>query len=210
MKANPAITGHIYLHSPPLSPHSQTDSNSVTSSTILGDLVYPPTKESILQGQVGVRGSNSTDTSSLSGSYDQSAIGSPSTSQQPSIESTGSFHPHAADTSNPDYQLPQCTNPVCASMTFGCFHEDNHCCDLCLRAIRYKEFGFHCPHCDRDYCRTCHPIHWDPISSLDSTQALSSLPASQEIRTDDTDPSSLFPPPSTHTVAPHSQVESED
>ena len=211
----PEITGHTYLNSPPPSINSQTDTNSVTSSTNLGDLVFPQNSESRFRLQVGVRGNASSDTSSLSGSYDQSAIGSPSTSAQPSITSTGSFHPHATDTSHPTWRLPQCTNPICASMVFGCFHQDNHSCDICFRLITVFEYGYHCPHCDRDYCITCHPIHWVPTSSLPSTQVESSCPTTQEILSVEIDPS---PPPShlahhapsPHTVAPHSRVESED
>ena len=215
IRSFPEITGHVYLNSPPPPINSQTDTNSITSSTNLGDLVFPLNSESRFHFQIGVRGDASSDTTSLSGSYDQSAIASPSTSVQPSILSTGSFHPHAADTSHPTYRLPQCSNPMCASMTFGCFHQDNHACDICFRTILFAEYGYHCPHCDRDYCVTCHPIHWTPISSIPSTQADPSLPTTQEILSVEIDPSPPLPSSShnaraPHTVASHSRVGPKD
>jgi hypothetical protein len=172
---NPVITGHTFTHVfPPSSPNTATNSNS--SSVDLGELVMPQAhNESIFQRQTGVRGIVSSDTSSVSGSYSASGVGSHvSSSLPPSLDSTGSFHPHMTPTAFASFRPPDCTNRVCASMTFGCFHQNNHACDLaqCCRQIERHEFGWHCPHCDRDYCITCCPVPWDPISSIPSTQNL--------------------------------------
>ncbi len=198
--ANPVITGHTFTHAFPPASNTATDSNS--SSVILGDLVTArtPTNESRYQYQLGVRGNASSDTSSVTGSYLSSGVGSQlSPSLARSLDSTGSFHPHLWNTTAyPDFHSPSCTNRICGSMTYGCFHENNHACDFidCRRQIEYAEFGWHCPHCDRDYCITCCPVPWEPLSSIPSTQNLDT----QDLSHDNT------PPP---PVTTHSQVWSE-
>jgi hypothetical protein len=196
--ANPVITGHTFTHAFPPASNTATPSSSVD----LGNLVtaQTPANESIFQYQLGVRGRVSGDTTSSSGSYLPSGVGSQlSSSFARSLDSTGSFHPHFMDTvTYPNFRPPSCTNRICGSMTFGCFHEDNHACDFvdCRRQIGYSEFGWHCPHCDRDYCITCCPVPWDPVSSIPSTQN----PGTQELLHDNNPP---LP------VASHSQARSE-
>jgi hypothetical protein len=183
---------------------SHPDSSSATpsSSVDLGNLVtdQTPANESRYQLQLGVRGHASSDTTSASGSYLSSGVGSQlSSSFARSLDSTGSFHPHFMDTvTYPIFNPPSCTNRICDSMTFGCFHEDNHSCDFtaCRCQIEHGEFGWHCPHCDRDYCITCRPVPWDPVSSIPSTQN----PGTQELLHNDNPP---LP------VASHSQAGSE-
>ena len=199
---NPVITGHTFTQIfPPSS--SDTPSNSNSSSIDLGELVTPQARnESIFRFQPGVRGNVSSDTSSLSGSYSASGVGSHvSSSLPPSLDSTGSFHPHFTPTSFATFRPPDCTNRICASMTFGCFHQNNHACDLspCSRQIEYGEFGWHCPHCDRDYCITCCPVPWDPVSSL--TEASLTQDLTQDSLLDYT----VFVPP----VASHDQAGSK-
>jgi hypothetical protein len=202
--ANPEITGHVFTNAPPPASDTATDSNS--SSLDLGDLVTAatPANETAFQFQLGVRGQVSSDTSSETGSYSASGIGSQfSSSIAPSINSTGSFHPHLmSTTAYPRFRPPPCTNPTCASMSFGCFHQDNHTCDFdnCRRRIQYAEFGWHCPHCDRDYCITCRPVPWTPVSSVLSNTPSSQHPGTQELLLDN---------PPTTPVASHSQASSE-
>jgi hypothetical protein len=204
MIQNPVITGHTFTHVfPPSSSDTTTNSNS--SSIDLGDLVTPQTRhESIYRFQPGVRGVVSSDTSSVSGSYSASGVGSHVSSSLPlSLVSTGSFHPHLTPTSFQHFRPPDCTNRTCASMTFGCFHQDNHACDIapCSRQIEYGEFGWHCPHCDRDYCITCCPVPWDPISSIADAASSTQNPGTQDLLSDH----EAFPPP----VASHSQAGSQ-
>jgi hypothetical protein len=107
------------------------------------------------------------------------------------LDSTGSFLPHLMPTTaHPHFRPPSCTNRICGSMTFGCFHQDNHSCDFsrCRRQIGYAEFGWHCPHCDRDYCITCHPVPWEPVSSVYSDIPSTQNPGTQELLHNDSPP----------------------
>jgi hypothetical protein len=202
---NPIITGHTFTHAFPPASNAATDSNS--SSVNLGDLVEAstPANESHFQFQISTRGNVSSDTTSVSGSYLSSGVGSNlSSSAARSLDSTGSFHPHLWNTAaHPLFRPPSCTNRVCGSMTYGCFHQNNHSCDFirCRRQIEYAEFGWHCPHCDRDYCITCYPVPWEPASSIYSDDPSTQNPGTQELLHNDSPPSS--------PVASHSQARSE-
>jgi hypothetical protein len=205
MIQNEAITGHVFSHVFPPSSGNTTYSN--TSSLDLGELVasvITPANESRFQFQLGSRGNVSSDTTSVSGSYSASGIGSQVSSSFPrSLDSTGSFHPHLMNTvAYPNFRSPSCSNRICGSMTYGCFHQNNHACDFtaCGRQIAYAEFGWHCPHCDRDYCITCCPVPWEPVSSILSDTPSTQNPGTQELLSDDAPP---FP------VTSHSQAGSK-
>jgi hypothetical protein len=125
--------------------------------------------------RIGVRGAVTPDETSDSGSFRSSGLASGSTSQAPSIYSTGSFHPHP---------IPNGTfQPPCAShhsMQFGRFTQPNHRCDnpTCALDITQGSFGWHCEVCSFDYCRACFPCDWQPIpsqSTLDDSMSTMQL-----------------------------------
>jgi hypothetical protein len=157
--------------------HSTHSAPSITSSTDLGNYVdmMGSRKESKYRSRIGVRGFASADESSEEDSCSYSSH-SPSSSEVPSLYSTGSFHHHPVPSR---FNLPIC--PKCRRPAqFGQFHSDNHNCDRpdCIHGVEIFQtgcFAFHCANCDFDICISCHPINWVPESSL--TQSLASDPS---------------------------------
>jgi hypothetical protein len=155
--------------SEPTSPHSPSSllhdshspsSNNVTqqtpsinSETDLGALVQKTCgrNDSRFAATIGVRGYASSDETSISGSLYTSSQ-SATTSQTPSLYSTGSFHP-APIPSHAERPRCKCNR----TMQFGCFTEDNHACDApdCSKHISAGAFGWHCEVCSFDFCIQC-------------------------------------------------------
>jgi hypothetical protein len=155
------------LSSTSASPRSES-SLAIDSETDLGHLVEMTggRSDSRFAARVGVRGDISSDETSISGSFRSSGLATGSTSETPSIFSTGSFHPHP---------IPNgATRPPCAArhpMQFGNFSQPNHRCDnpSCNTDIVQGSFGWHCEVCSFDYCSNCFPYTWEAILSQEST-----------------------------------------
>jgi hypothetical protein len=149
------------------SPRSES-SLAIDSETDLGQLVEMTggRTDSRFAARIGVRGDASSDETSISGSFHSSGLATGSTSETPSIFSTGSFHPHP---------IPNgAIRPPCAArhaMQFGNFSQPNHRCDnpACNSDIPQGIFGWHCEMCSFDYCSTCFPYDWTAIPSQEST-----------------------------------------
>jgi hypothetical protein len=159
----------------PLSESSLT----IDSETDLGLLVEKTAgrHDHHYAARLGVRGACSSDETSESGSFRSSGLASGSTSQTPSIYSTGSFHPHLIPNGA---DQPRCTSRH--AMQFGRFTQGNHCCDNCSANIARSSFGWHCEVCSFDYCSGCFAHTWEPIPSEASTiqDSLSTLQLSSQ------------------------------
>jgi hypothetical protein len=183
-------------------PHTESPSTLVSSMTLssldsqadLGDYVAKQGRrgESKFQQRVWVKGGASSDETSESGEL--SPDRSPSPSCTPSVFSTGTFHDHLVPS---HVELPPCTS-CSRPLVFGQFHDSNHNCDGHGGTIRRKAYGWHCAMCDVDYCITCIPIDWEPVSEFASSAASSqtlqlSSPAPS---LPDSANSQQYPPPS--------------
>jgi hypothetical protein len=169
---------------------SSSQSSAINSETDLGALVTKTCgrNDNRFAARIGVRGYASSDETSISGSLYPSSQ-SASTSQTPSIFSTGSFHPTPIP-SSADRPLCKCRRP----MQFGQFTQDNHQCDStdCASHIPADSFGWHCEFCSFDFCISCQTPNFSfgqdlSQSTLDdslSTMHLASLPSSPHSTTD--------------------------
>jgi len=154
------------------SAHTSTSAPSQDSSVIsnvsnidLADFVAMSGRlgESRFAARVEVVGDGSSDTTSeMTGSRWNSSEAA-SSSQTPSIFSTGSAHTHLTPSNFPH---PRCRlNHV---TDFVQYHTDNHRCDWpgCeSSSIPSGAFGWHCPQCSFDICVQCCPIDFTPESS---------------------------------------------
>jgi hypothetical protein len=141
---------------------------AIDSETDLGRLVEMTggRSDNRFAARIGVRGDISSDETSVSGSFRSSGLASGSTSETPSIFSTGSFHPHPI----PNGAIrPPCT--ARHPMQFGSFSQPNHRCDnpACNADIAQGSFGWHCEMCSFDFCSNCFPYDWVAIPSQEST-----------------------------------------
>ena len=115
------------------------------------------------RGMDVVGAASSDETSEVTGPSWKSSDGTLSSSQTPSIFSTGSAHIHATPS---DFVHPLCQRNH--STDFVQFHSANHTCDWpdCRSpAIPRAAFGWHCPACSFDICVHCWPITFSPVSS---------------------------------------------
>ena len=150
--------------------HSSVSSLSNVSEKNLGQLVEQQCGKSDNRyaSRMGVVGAVSSDESSISGSFRSSGLASGSSSQPPSLYSTGSHHPHPTPN---DAEIPLCV--ARHAMQFGRFTQANHCCDNpdCNANIVQGAWGWHCVQCVSgfDYCSECFPHTWDPLASQEST-----------------------------------------
>jgi hypothetical protein len=176
-------------------PTPNPSQSSINSETDIGALVdmHCGRKDNRFSATIGVRGYASSDETSISGSLYPSSQ-SATTSQTPSIYSTGSFHP-APIPSNAGRPLCKCRRP----MQFGCFTQDNHSCDgpECGTHIQAGAYGWHCEVCSFDFCTACHSPDFAYCSSHTQSTLDSSLSTMQL--------SSPSPEHSPTTVAPYRQ-----